>query len=71
MPPAGLQPARRAHDKRNVNGGGVARGHPLGATGTKLMATVGPALRKSGGRYGLQTMGEGGGIANVTIIERL
>jgi len=57
--------------KLNVNGGAIALGHPLGASGTKLMATLVNALRKSGGRYGLQTMCEGGGIANVTIIERL
>jgi acetyl-CoA C-acetyltransferase len=57
--------------KINVNGGAIALGHPLGASGTKLMATLVHALRKSGGRYGLQTMCEGGGIANVTIIERL
>src|SRR4051794_1364710 len=55
----------------NVNGGAIALGHPLGASGTKLMATLVHALRKSGGRYGLQTMCEGGGVANVTIIERL
>ena len=58
-------------DKINVNGGAIALGHPLGASGTKLMATLVHALRKRGGRYGLQTMCEGGGIANVTIIERL
>ncbi|MES1971923.1 MAG: acetyl-CoA C-acetyltransferase [Pseudomonadota bacterium] len=57
--------------KLNVNGGAIALGHPLGASGTKLMATLVHALRKSGGRYGLQTMCEGGGIANVTIVERL
>jgi len=57
--------------KINVNGGAIALGHPLGASGTKLMATLVHALRKSGGRYGLQTMCEGGGIANVTIVERL
>jgi acetyl-CoA C-acetyltransferase len=57
--------------KINVNGGAIALGHPLGASGAKLMATLVHALRKSGGRYGLQTMCEGGGIANVTIIERL
>jgi acetyl-CoA C-acetyltransferase len=55
--------------KLNVNGGAIALGHPLGASGTKLMATLVHALRKRGGRYGLQTMCEGGGIANVTIIE--
>jgi acetyl-CoA C-acetyltransferase len=57
--------------KMNVNGGAIALGHPLGASGTKLMATLVHALRARGGRYGLQTMCEGGGIANVTIIERL
>lgn len=55
----------------NVHGGAIALGHPLGATGTKLMATLVHALRARGGRYGLQTMCEGGGIANVTIVERL
>jgi acetyl-CoA C-acetyltransferase len=57
--------------KLNVNGGAIALGHPLGATGTKLMATLVHALKARGGRYGLQTMCEGGGIANVTIVERL
>jgi acetyl-CoA C-acetyltransferase len=55
----------------NVNGGAIALGHPLGATGAKLMATLVHALRTQGKRYGLQTMCEGGGIANVTIIEAL
>jgi acetyl-CoA C-acetyltransferase len=57
--------------KLNVNGGAIALGHPLGASGTKLMSTLIHALKARGGRYGLQTMCEGGGIANVTIIERL
>ncbi|HEX8302834.1 acetyl-CoA C-acetyltransferase [Sphingomonas sp.] len=57
--------------KLNVNGGAIALGHPLGASGTKLMATLVHALRKRGLRYGLQTMCEGGGIANVTIVEAL
>lgn len=57
--------------KTNVNGGAIALGHPLGATGTKLMATLLHELERTGGRYGLQTMCEGGGVANVTIIERL
>jgi acetyl-CoA C-acetyltransferase len=57
--------------KLNVNGGAIALGHPLGASGTKLMATLVHALKARGLRYGLQTMCEGGGIANVTIIERL
>jgi acetyl-CoA C-acetyltransferase len=55
----------------NVNGGAIALGHPLGATGTRLMATLLNELERRGGRYGLQTMCEGGGQANVTIIERL
>jgi acetyl-CoA C-acetyltransferase len=57
--------------KTNVNGGAIALGHPLGASGTKLMTTLLHELERSGGRYGLQTMCEGGGQANVTIIERL
>jgi acetyl-CoA C-acetyltransferase len=59
------------HDKVNVRGGAIALGHPLGATGARLMTTLLGALEASGGRYGLQTMCEGGGQANVTIIERL
>ena len=58
-------------EKINVNGGAIALGHPLGASGTKLMTTLLNALEARGGRYGLQTMCEGGGLANVTIIERL
>jgi acetyl-CoA C-acetyltransferase len=58
-------------DRMNVNGGAIALGHPLGATGAKLMATLVHALRKRGKRYGLQAMCEGGGIANVTIVEAL
>ena len=57
--------------KLNINGGAIALGHPLGASGTKLMATLVNALHATGGRYGLQTMCEGGGMANVTIVERL
>jgi acetyl-CoA C-acetyltransferase len=57
--------------KLNVNGGAIALGHPLGASGTKLMATLTHALRARGKRYGLQTMCEGGGVANVTIVERM
>ena len=60
-----------SHDRLNVHGGAIALGHPLGASGTKLMATLLNALEKRGGKYGLQTMCEGGGQANVTIIERL
>ena len=59
------------HATTNVNGGAIALGHPLGATGTKLMTTLLHELERTGGRYGLQTMCEGGGQANVTIIERL
>jgi acetyl-CoA C-acetyltransferase len=55
----------------NVNGGAIALGHPLGATGARLMTTMLYELERTGGRYGLQTMCEGGGTANVTIIERL
>jgi acetyl-CoA C-acetyltransferase len=58
-------------DKVNVNGGGIALGHPIGATGTRLMTTLLHELERRGARYGLQTMCEGGGQANVTIIERL
>ncbi|MFJ9665176.1 acetyl-CoA C-acetyltransferase [Streptomyces sp. NPDC101219] len=62
----GADPARV-----NVNGGAIALGHPLGATGTRLMTTLLHELERTGGRYGLQTMCEGGGQANVTVIERL
>ena len=63
---SGFDPA-----KTNVNGGAIALGHPLGATGARLMTTLLNELERTGGRYGLQTMCEGGGQANVTIIERL
>ena len=59
------------HSKVNVNGGAIALGHPLGCTGAKLMTTLLHELERTGGRWGLQTMCEGGGQANVTIIERL
>ena len=62
----GADPARL-----NVNGGAIALGHPLGASGTRLMTTLVHALHARGKRYGLQTMCEGGGQANVTIVERL
>jgi acetyl-CoA C-acetyltransferase len=55
----------------NVCGGAIALGHPLGATGARLLTTLVHALHRIGGRYGLLTMCEGGGQANVTIIERL
>ncbi|MBP9712575.1 MAG: acetyl-CoA C-acetyltransferase [Sterolibacterium sp.] len=68
---AWLKETGYAHAKTNVNGGAIALGHPLGASGTKLMTTLLHELERTGGRYGLQTMCEGGGQANVTIIERL
>jgi acetyl-CoA C-acetyltransferase len=71
VPLAWLKHTGGDHARLNVNGGAIALGHPLGASGTKLMATLVHALKARGGRYGLQTMCEGGGIANVTIIERL
>jgi len=71
VPLAWLQGNDADPSKLNVNGGAIALGHPLGGSGTKLMATLVHALRKSGKRYGLQTMCEGGGLANVTIVERL
>lgn len=58
-------------ERLNVNGGAIALGHPLGASGTRLMTTLLNVLQQRGGRYGLQTMCEGGGLANVTIVERL
>jgi acetyl-CoA acetyltransferase len=58
-------------DKTNVNGGAIALGHPLGATGARLMTSLLHELERTGGRFGLQTMCEGGGQANATIIERL
>ncbi|HET9769944.1 MAG TPA: thiolase family protein, partial [Acidimicrobiia bacterium] len=58
-------------DRVNVNGGAIALGHTLGCSGAKLMATLVNELERTGGRYGLQTMCEGGGMANATIIERL
>ena len=68
---AWLQDTDFTHEQTNVNGGAIALGHPLGATGAKLMTTLLHELERTGGRYGLQTMCEGGGQANVTIIERL
>jgi acetyl-CoA C-acetyltransferase len=68
---AWLKETGYSHEKTNVNGGAIALGHPLGASGARLMTTLLHELERSGGRYGLQTMCEGGGQANVTIIERL
>ena len=58
-------------EKVNVNGGAIALGHPLGASGTRLLATLLCELERTDGRWGLQTMCEGGGLANATVIERL
>ncbi|MEL7736900.1 acetyl-CoA C-acetyltransferase [Citromicrobium bathyomarinum] len=71
VPMAWLKHTGADPDKLNVNGGAIALGHPLGASGTKLMATLIHALHARGKKYGLQTMCEGGGVANVTIVEAL
>lgn len=71
VPMAWLAETGYPHEQTNVNGGAISLGHPLGATGTKLMTTLLHELERSGGRYGLQTMCEGGGQANVTVIEIL
>jgi len=71
VPLAWLKETGYPHEQTNVNGGAIALSHPLGATGTKLMTTLLHELERSKKRYGLQTMCEGGGVANVTIIERL
>jgi acetyl-CoA C-acetyltransferase len=71
VPIAWLQALGADAARLNVHGGAIALGHPLGASGTKLMTTLIHALGQRGKRYGLQTMCEGGGMANVTIVERL
>lgn len=71
VPMAWLIETGYPHEQTNVNGGAIALGHPLGATGTKLMTTLLHEMERRGVRYGLQTMCEGGGQANVTILERL
>jgi acetyl-CoA C-acetyltransferase len=71
VPVAWLKTLGADPEKLNVNGGAIALGHPLGASGTKLMTTLVHALGARGKRWGLQTMCEGGGLANVTIVERL
>jgi acetyl-CoA C-acetyltransferase len=71
VPVAWLQKTGADPDRLNVNGGAIALGHPLGASGTKLMTTLVHALRARGKKWGLQTMCEGGGLANVTIVEAL
>lgn len=69
VPMAWLRHTGADPERLNVHGGAIALGHPLGATGTKLMATLVHGLRRHGKKWGLQTMCEGGGIANVTIVE--
>ncbi len=71
VPVGWLQVTGADPDRLNVNGGAIALGHPLGGSGTKLMTTLVNALGQRGKKYGLQTMCEGGGLANVTIVERL
>ncbi|KAA0075044.1 acetyl-CoA C-acetyltransferase [Tardiphaga sp. P9-11] len=71
IPTAWLKATGADPKRLNVNGGAIALGHPLGGSGTKLMTTLVHALQQTGKRYGLQTMCEGGGMANVTIVERL
>jgi len=71
VPMAWLAETGYPHEQTNVNGGAIALGHPLGATGTKLMTTLLHEMERRQIRYGLQTMCEGGGQANVTILERL
>jgi acetyl-CoA C-acetyltransferase len=71
VPVAWLKETGADPDRLNVHGGAIALGHPLGASGTKLMTTLLYALKNKNKRYGLQTMCEGGGLANVTIVERL
>ena len=71
VPVAWLQATGADPARLNVNGGAIALGHPLGGSGAKLMTTLVHALQARGGRYGLQTMCEGGGLANVTVLERL
>ncbi len=71
VPTAWLQKLGADPERLNVHGGAIALGHPLGASGTKLMTTLVYALKNKKKRYGLQTMCEGGGLANVTIVERL
>jgi acetyl-CoA C-acetyltransferase len=71
VPVAWLKSVHADPERLNVNGGAIALGHPLGCSGAKLMTTLIHALKQRGKRYGLQTMCEGGGLANVTIVERL
>ena len=71
VPLAWLAETGYPHEQTNVNGGAIALGHPLGATGTRLMTTLLHEMERTKARYGMQTMCEGGGVANVTILERI
>jgi len=71
VPLAWMKETGAAHERVNVNGGAVALGHPIGATGARLLCTLLNELERTRGRYGLQTICEGGGQANVMIVERL
>jgi acetyl-CoA C-acetyltransferase len=71
VPMAWLAEIDYPHERFNPNGGGISLGHPIGATGARIMTTLLHELERTDGRYGLQTMCEGGGVANVTIIERM
>ncbi len=71
MPLAWLKELGADPAKMNVNGGAIALGHPLGASGARIMTTMLNELERIGGRYALQTMCEGGGMANATLIERM
>jgi acetyl-CoA C-acetyltransferase len=71
VPLAWLKATQANPERLNVNGGAIALGHPLGASGARLLTTLVHELRRRGARYGLQSMCEGGGLANVTIIERV
>jgi acetyl-CoA C-acetyltransferase len=71
VPMAWLAEIDYPYERFNPNGGGISLGHPIGATGARIMTTLLHELERTGGRYGLQTMCEGGGVANVTIIERM
>lgn len=71
VPLAWMKELDYPHERTNVNGGAIALGHPLGASGARLMTTLLHELERRGARYGLQAMCEAGGQANVTIIERL
>ena len=71
VPMAWLHDLKGDPTRLNVNGGAIALGHPLGCSGAKLMTTLLHELERTGGTYGVQTMCEGGGLSNATLIERL